>query len=265
MKKSVLVTGASGGMGKAAVRALTDAGYCVFGLDKNVDATAEENACFITADLTDEESVLSAYREVASKTDELFAIVHFAGVYMLDSLVEMSSERLESIFKINVLAAARVNKAFLPLLKKGSRVLITTSELAPLDPLPFTGVYAVSKAALEKYAYSLAMELQLLGISVSVLRAGAVNTGMLGTSMRELDRFCESTALYTPNAARFKSIVGRVEARHASTERLAARVLAVLKKRKPRFAYAINRNPLLLLLNAMPKRLQLWVIRKILK
>ena len=158
-----------------------------------------------------------------------------------------------------------INKTFLPLLKKGSKILITTSELAPLDPLPFTGIYAVSKAALDKYAYSLRMELQLLGISVSVLRAGAVKTDMLGASTTALDRFCKKTELYSCNAKRFKRIVEGVEARNIEPQRIAKKAYRVLGKRSPAFAYSINRNPLLLLLNALPKRLQLFIIRMILK
>ena len=143
--------------------------------------------------------------------------------------------------------------------------MITTSELAPLDPLPFTGIYAVTKGALDKYAYSLCMELQLKGIAVSVLRAGAVTTDMLGVSTDALDRFCQSTTLYTCNAERFKRIVDRVEARSIPPEKLAERVARILNKRNPRFAYSINRNPLLLLLNILPKSLQLWIIKQILK
>ena len=124
---------------------------------------------------------------------------------------------------------------------------MTTSELAPLDPLPFTGIYAVTKSALDKYAYSLAMELQLLGIKVSVLRAGAVKTNMLGVSTTALDRFCDETELYSCNAKRFKNIVDRVEAGNISTDKLAEKVLKILSKRKPKFAYSINRNPLLLI------------------
>ena len=148
---------------------------------------------------------------------------------------------------------------------KGSRILITTSELAPLDPLPFTGIYAVTKSALDKYAYSLRMELQLLKIGVSVLRAGAVDTGMLGVSTSALDAFCEKTELYRCNAARFKRIVERVEARCVSPSKIAVKTEKILKKRSMAFAYAINRNPLLLLLNALPLRIQLWAIRLILK
>ena len=156
-------------------------------------------------------------------------------------------------------------KYFLPFLKEGSRIVITTSELAPLDPLPFTGIYAVTKAALDKYAYSLAMELQLQGIKVSVLRAGAVETGMLGVSTTALDRFCENTKLYSCNAKRFKGIVESVEARCIPPARIAEKCARILGKRKPKFAYSINRNPLLLLLNILPRRLQLWVIKQVLR
>ena len=151
------------------------------------------------------------------------------------------------------------------MLKPGSRIVITTSELAPLDPLPFTGIYAITKSALDKYAYSLRMELQLLDIPVSVLRAGAVKTGMLGVSTDALDRFCEKTELYSCNAARFKSIVSSVEARCVSPAKIADKCARILKKSKPKFAYCINRNPLLLALNLLPKRLQLFAIRMILK
>ena len=264
MKPSILITGAYGGMGTAAAKALRDIGFRVFALDINTGAE-EENIIPIKADITDEESVKSAFSKIAEVTDGLFGVIHFAGIYMLDSLVEMKSEDFERIFKINLGGVYLVNKTFLPLLKKGSRIIITTSELAPLDPLPFTGIYAVTKGALEKYAFSLRMELQLKGIEVSVLRAGAVRTGMLGVSTDALDRFCEKTELYSCNAERFKRIVDRVEAANVEPFAIAQKVVRILKKRHPRFAYSINRNPLLLLLNMLPAGLQFWVIKQVLK
>ena len=264
MKKTILVTGAYGGMGRATVQALASMGYLVFALDRQV-AGPEENIIPIEADITEEQSLQNAFSVVGSHTHRLDAILHFTGIYMLDSLAEIPSQDFERIFQVNLFGAFLVNKIFLPLLENGSRILMTTSELAPLDPLPFTGIYAVTKAALDRYAYSLAMELQLLGISVSVLRAGAVNTGMLGVSTCALDRFCENTQLYTCNAKRFQGIVNRVEARNITPEKLAKKAIRILEKKNPAFAYHINRNPLLLLLNALPKRLQLFAIRKILK
>lgn len=262
--KDVLVTGAYGGMGRAACQAFKARGYRVFALDRAVEE-AEESIVPIQADVTDEAQVIAAIAHVRAYTDSLYAVVHFAGIYMLDSLLEMEAEAFRRIFDVNLNGVFLVNKYALPLLHRGSRILITTSELAPLDPLPFTGVYAVTKAALDKYAYSLRMELQLLGITVSVLRAGAVDTGMLGASTDALDRFCEKTAIYPCNAKRFKGIVSRVEARHISTEKLAKRAACIVERSHPAFAYCINRNPLLLLLNALPKRVQLWAIRLVLK
>lgn len=262
--KTVLITGAFGGMGRATATLLASRGYRVLALDRRV-GEAGENILPLEADITSEESLLSAYAAALRYTDRLDAIIHFAGLYMLDSLAEMGDDAFSRILNVNLRGAFLVNKTFLPMLARGARILITTSELAPLDPLPFTGIYAVTKAALDKYAYSLAMELQLLGISVSVLRAGAVCTDMLGASTDALDRFCRETKLYSCNAVRFKRIVEGVEARHVPPAAIAKKCARIIEKRRPAFAYSINRNPLLLLLNALPKRLQMGIIRLILK
>ena len=262
--KYVLVTGAYGGMGYATVQTLVQEGFTVFALDYKI-REAEERVFPIQVDVTDINSVKGAFEQVRAVTDELFAVIHFAGVYMLDSLVEMPETNFERIFQINLFGAYYVNKTFLPLLKKDSKILITTSELAPLDPLPFTGVYAVSKGALDKYAYSLKMELQLLDIHVSVLRAGAVSTGMLGVSTSALERFCENTRLYPVNAGRFRKIVNSVESKSVTPDKIARKTVEILGKRRSKFVYTINRNKLLLLLNVLPKRLQCYIIKKILK
>ena len=262
--KYIIVTGAYGGMGRKTVELLKKQGYCIIAIDKMTGA-AEENVIPLQVDITDAESVKSAFEKVKAVTDALYAIVHFAGIYMLDSLAEIESDRFAQAFQVNLFGAFLVNKTFLPLLKSGSRIIITTSELAPLDPLPFTGIYAVTKGALDKYAYSLRMELQLLGISVCVIRAGAVDTGMLSVSTDALDRFCANTKLYSCNAERFKNIVESVEAKRIPPEKIAQKTLKILKEKNPRFAYNINRNPLLLLLNTLPKRLQFWVIKQVLK
>lgn len=264
MKKYVIVTGAYGGMGKSVVAELVSRGFCVFALDKHVEA-AQDGVVPVRADITSEADVARAAEVVASITDEVYVVMHFAGVYMMDSLVEISSERFKKIFDVNLYGAYLVNRAFVRFLRRGGRILLTTSELAPLDPLPFTGIYAVTKAALDKYAYSLRMELQLGGIYVSVLRAGAVDTGMLGESTSQLDSFVANTQRYGCNARRFKKIVDSVEAKAISPKKLAQKAVGIIARRKPRFCYAINRNPLLRLLGVLPKSLQLWIIKQVLR
>ena len=262
--KHILITGAYGGMGRAAVAAFREAGYFVFALDKRVEE-AVEGVCPIEYDATDPASVERAVSIVKSQTEHLDNILHFAGIYTLNSLVEYTDEAFCRAFEINVFGVYRVNKAFLPLLGEGSKIIITTSELAPLEPLPFTGLYAITKSTLDKYAYSLRMELQLLGISVVVLRPGAVDTGLLDVSTKALDDFVENTKLYACNAKRFKKVVEGVEARKIPPEKVAKKALKIAAAKKPKYVYAINRNPLLLLLSILPKRMQTWVIKKILE
>ena len=262
--KSILITGAYGGMGYATAKALSGRGYTVFALDRDV-RDAETNIIPVKTDVTDQVSVKKAFEYVSSLTDELYAVIHFAGIYRLDSLAEISEERFTGIFDVNLFGAYRINREFLPLLKEGSRIILTTSELAPLSPLPFTGIYAITKTALDNYAFSLRMELQLLGISVSVIRPGAVRTGLLSASTEELDRFCQRTRIYSYNAGRFKKIVNGVESKSVDPQAVAEKAVLALSAKRPRYVYNINRNPLLRILNAMPARLQTSIIRIILK
>lgn len=263
-RKCVLVTGAYGGMGRATVSKLRDKGYFVFALDKHV-GKRENNIMPVLCDITDNSSVDGAFAKISMVTKELFAIVHYAGIYVLDSFVEIDTQKLDNIFAVNFRGAYLVNSKFLPMLGKGSRIVMTTSELAPLNPLPFTGIYAVAKSTLDRYAHSLRMELQLLDISVSVLRAGAVDTDMLGVSTSQLESFCNNTLLYSCNADKFKKIVDSVESRSVSTEALADKMVSILEKKNPKMVYNINRNPLLRLLNILPKSWQFAIIKKILK
>ena len=261
--KNVLITGAYGGMGYAATKLLSENGYKVFALDKTI-REPEKNVIPVAADITDEESVKAAFNKVKENADELFAVIHFAGIYRLDSLVEMSENRFTGIFDVNLFGAYRINKTFLPLLKSGGRIIITTSELAPLEPLPFTGIYAITKTALEKYAFSLRMELQLLNVSVSVIRPGAIKTDLLSASTKELENFCASTKLYSYNADRFRKIVNGVETKNLSPEKIAKIALKALTVKKPKYVYNINRNVLLKILNILPKKLQTKIIKRVL-
>ena len=261
--KYVLVTGAFGGMGKSAVELFAKSGFTVFALDKK-ECEATKNVIPIVADITSVSDIELAFEKVKSYTENLFAIVHFAGIYMLNSLVEMDYSDFDKTFKINLYGAYNINKTFMPMLDKNSKIIITTSELAPLAPLPFTGVYAISKTALDSYAYSLKMELQLLGVSVSVIRAGAVATNMLGASTTQLDNFCCNTKYYKVNAKRFKQIVDSVEAKHVEPIKIAKKALKILNAKKPKFVYTINRNKLLILLNVLPRALRFKIIKLIL-
>lgn len=262
--KTIIITGAGSGMGKATAQYLAKHGHKVFALDL-VQPLPQENIILIQVDVTDLHSVERAFSEISAQTQGVDAIVHFAGIYAMDSLVEIEEKELLKIFNINVFGVYRVNKMFLPLLLKNKgRIVITSSELAPLDPLPFTGLYGITKSTVEKYAYSLRMEVNLLGIKVSVLRPGAVKTNMISASTKALDAMCAKTKLYAYNTKKFKKIVNSVESKTVTPEQMAKLVCKIITCKRPKFVYAMNANGYLKLLNALPDAWQVGIIKRIL-
>lgn len=261
--KNILITGACGGIGKAASELLIRSGYNVYGLDF-VESDIP-GLHYVKADLTDAESIENAFKVVSQQVDRIDAILHFAGIYKMNSLVEISEEDFIKMFNVNLFGVFRVNKTFLPLLKKGSRILLTSSELGPLNPLPFTGLYGIIKTTIEKYAFSLRMELQFLGVDVSILRPGAVKTDLLTTTTTELDKFCDNTRLYQCNAERFKRLTNAVETKNITPQQLAKLVYKFVKAKKPKYVYNINRNGYLRMLSALPPKWQTSIVKCILR
>ena len=88
----IAVTGACGGMGRKTVAWLQQQGFGVFALDREL-GEAGERVFPLQVDVTDEASVAAAAARIRAITDTLYAVVHFAGLYMLDSLVEMDSPK----------------------------------------------------------------------------------------------------------------------------------------------------------------------------
>lgn len=262
--RTILLIGAGGGMGRACAALFLQNGDTTVGLDRP-GAQMPEGVIPLYADVTDPDAVNEAFASARERIASLDAIVYAAGIYDADSLVEIDEERMHRIFEVNVFGAYRTIKTFLPLMKGDSRVVLVTSELADLDPLPFTGLYGITKGTLDRYAFSLAMELQMLGIRVSVLRPGAVETPLLGGSVNSIESFISRTEHYPDVASAFLRVTNAVEAKAVPPERVAQKVQRILFARNPRFAYSLNRNPLLKLYGALPKRLKLFAIRKILK
>ncbi len=263
--KSVIISGFSGGMGIETAEKFSSNGYFVYGLDIKEPEENIENTKFIKTDLRDIESIKQAFEVVSKETNEIDIIISMAGIYDFNSLIEMSEEEFIRIFDINVFSIYRMNKAFLPLLKKKGKIIIVSSELAPLDPLPFTGIYAITKTTIERYAYALRMELQLLDYQVVVIRPGAVSTSLIDVSQNRIERFTDNTELYKEASQEYKKIINKIEARKIPPSKIANLAYKISNKKKPRYVYKINRNPLLLMLNILPDRLQNWIIKKILK
>ena len=263
-KRYVLVTGACGGMGSAVVRELIGRGFVPIAMDIKTEGLPE-GAIPLPADITSGQSVDDAAERLKEITESLYAIVHLAGVYTMDSFAEIDEETLTRMLQVNLMGAYRVNKAFLPFIQRGKgRIAIVTSELAPLDPLPFNGIYSMTKTALASYAHSLATELQLIGIPVVTIRPGAFGSGMPQAAIRSMQRMEAESKLYPDVAKRFKRIMLGEIGTAKDPAIFARRTVKILQKKRMRLEYAIHNSLKLHLFSALPKAVQARLLKLLL-
>lgn len=264
--KYALITGGASGMGRATAVKLANNGFTVFSCDIKLNPEEKENIIQIKTDVCSLESVQQAYEKVLKITDKLDAVINFAGIILMNSLIEISEEEFIKIFNINLFGAFRVNKVFFPLVKNANgKIIITTSELAENKVLPFNAIYAISKKALDAYAQGLTMELGLIDIPVITLRPGAVSTPIINSSSEQMDKLNKNTTLYKNTISKFKHIVDKEHDKGISPEKIANKVLKILNKKRPKVVYKKNISAKLKLLNILPIKTQIKLLKLILK
>lgn len=250
---NVLITGAASGIGRATADYFIRRGHPVFGIDRK---PAEGFSCF-AADITDENALL----QIRDKLPELDAIVNVAGIHIMASLVECDYAKMKTVVDVNLAGTILVNRVFHSRLKKDGRILIVTSEVASLDPLPFNGLYSVTKTALDAYAQALRQELNLLGQKVITIRPGAVQTPLCSGSVTATADLAETTVLYEKQAKSFSDLASKFMGRPIPAEKLAALLYKAATAKHPKLIYQKHRNPGLVLLNVLPKRWQCAIIK----
>src|SRR6267154_1997399 len=188
--KSVVITGASTGIGWATARLLLDRGFRVFGSVRNqADADrlkTEFGANFapLLFDVTDEAAVLAAAREVRSALngETLAGLVNNAGIAVAGPVLELAADEFRRQMDVNVIGPIISTQAFGPLLgsdpslkgPKGRIVMI--SSVAGRNGNPLMSAYSTSKFAIEGLSESLRREMMLFGIDVIIVAPGPVKT-----------------------------------------------------------------------------------------
>lgn len=182
MKKLVLITGAAGGLGKSLTGVFHQRGWNVIATDA-VHIEQDENKAIsgirnFKMDVTSNDSVNEVYSRLKSEKTTIQLIINNAGIDRYFSFSENRVENFQKVFEVNVFGAYRVNQIFLPILQKpGGRIVHIGSESLNLT-VPFMP-YPLSKKLLEGYARVLRQELKFLGIDVTVVRPGAIDTPFL--------------------------------------------------------------------------------------
>jgi NAD(P)-dependent dehydrogenase (short-subunit alcohol dehydrogenase family) len=182
----VLVTGASRGIGRTVVRALTARGAVVVAAGRDEAALAEVAAAStVVADLTDPAAAEALVQTAIGRHGRLTAVVASAGVGWAGSFAEMDPAKITELVDVNLRAPMLLARAALPVLDRPGALVLLTS-IAGLVGVPGETVYSVTKAGLETFATLLREEVE--GITVSTVAPGAVDTGFFDTRGVPYDR-----------------------------------------------------------------------------
>jgi NAD(P)-dependent dehydrogenase (short-subunit alcohol dehydrogenase family) len=274
--RSIVVTGASTGIGWASVKLLLDKGFRVFGsVRKQADAerlTRELGANFtpLMFDITDEAAVLAGAREVraALNGETLAGLVNNAGIAVAGPVLELSADEFRHQMDVNVIGPIIATQAFGPLLgsdpsmkgPKGRIVMI--SSVAGKNGNPLTPAYVASKHALEGLSESLRRELMLFGIDVVIVAPGPVKTP-IWSKAEEVDISAYQNSPYLPALQKVRAYMLRLGAIGLPAEKIAETVYEALTAAHPRVRYQITPDPLRhIVTNYLPKRVVDRIIAK---
>jgi NAD(P)-dependent dehydrogenase (short-subunit alcohol dehydrogenase family) len=174
-QKSVLITGASSGMGRATARYLASRGYLVYAASRtpNTLENLSENIIPLEMDITDPQSVQYAVEQI----ERIDILVNNAGYGLVSTVEEVTEEQMVAQFDVNVFGALRVCKAVIPKMRvQGSGVIINISSFLGKIGLPLLTFYNASKYAVEGITDSLRYELRDFGIRVHSVMPGFFDT-----------------------------------------------------------------------------------------
>src|SRR4051812_44873667 len=176
--KTALVTGASSGIGEATAARLATAGYKVYGTSRRGVEAGQRSFAMTPLDVTSDESVDAAVKEVIRLNGRIDLLVNNAGFGVAPAGAEESSiEQARSIFDTNFFGIVRMVRAVVPHMRRqgGGRIINIGSVLGFL-PMPYGALYAATKHAVEGYSESLDHELRTRGIRVSVIEPAYTKT-----------------------------------------------------------------------------------------
>ena len=172
--KKVLITGASSGIGKETADLFAMNGFVVYAASRHPKSTNNPSIIPVEMDVTDPESV----KKAAANIPELGIIIHCAGFGISGSAEMTPVERAKAQLDTNYFGVINVDNAFIPLLRKNSRSLVLfTSSVAGLVPIPYQSHYSSSKYAIEAYAQALRMEAKQFGVRCTLVEPGDTKTG----------------------------------------------------------------------------------------
>ncbi|MGO8717472.1 MAG: SDR family oxidoreductase [Smithella sp.] len=246
-QKSVLITGASSGIGFAAAEYLAVQGFHVYAGARDMstleDMSKNSKITPVKLDVTNTADIIEVKRIIEEKGTGLFGLVNNAGIVKAGALMDVSVEDMRAQFEVNLFGVHKITQAMFPLLLKTKGRIVMMSSDSGFFATPFFGPYCSSKFALEGYSDSLRREITPYGVKVIIIEPGRITTPIWDKGEKNLNKYADSLFAVEAKA------IGEYAIRKGKTTGLAPIEIAktvyhVLMAANPKLRYIVAENKL---------------------
>jgi NAD(P)-dependent dehydrogenase (short-subunit alcohol dehydrogenase family) len=263
MARTVLITGASSGIGAACARRLVKRGWQVYA-GVRTPGDAPSGTTEVILDITDPgavEGLRNAGSDPSGLTlDRLDGLVNNAGIGVAAPLEDLPPEELRRQLEVNVVGQLAVTQAVLPALRAARGRIVIMGSISGRSALPFLGGYTMTKFALEAMADSLRLELAADGIEVALIEPGNIATAIWSKPQPLADRVSDR---YRPRIDRFSKVAAARSSKGASVGLVADAVEHALTAPRPKTRYVVGRDARIrAAIERLPDRLRDRVFRR---
>jgi short-subunit dehydrogenase len=274
--KSILITGASSGIGKYATEVFALRGWIVWAGYRDEKIKEEllkihANVRPLKIDVTDMDLIIKSKEAIEKSGIQLNILFNNAGLAFGGPIEVLDIEEVKKVYDVNFFGYLRMIQTFLPLLRKSHGRILNMSSLAGLVGVPFLMPYSSSKFAIEGMSDGLRRELLSQKISVSVIEPGPIKTGIWEKSLVSSKEFLKNksgiTTLYEPAVGNFVSLLHKNDSFSVSQKKLKKALIHACENSHPRLRYLVYKNNYVLkfLIQITPNRLLDFLFRKVLK
>ncbi|BFO67725.1 SDR family oxidoreductase [Chryseobacterium sp. KCF3-3] len=185
--KTIFITGASTGLGKATAQLFQNKGWKVIATMRNPEAAADlaalENVTVLPLDVTNFDQIQSTVKQTLELTD-VDVVFNNAGYGLMGPLEALKDDQIARQLNTNLLGVIRVTQAFIPYFRaKNNGMFISTTSIGGLIAFPLNSIYHATKWALEGWSESMAFELNQFGIDIKTVSPGGIKTDFVSRSL----------------------------------------------------------------------------------
>jgi len=241
MKKVVLITGASSGIGNETARLMIQKGFIVYGAARRIDRMQDLKTFgvrLLQMDVTDDDSMVKGIQKIINTESRIDVLVNNAGYGSFGALEDVPIAEARYQFEVNVFGLARLTQLVLPYLRnQHSGRIINISSIAGKIGEPHGSWYHATKFAVEGLSDSLRMELKQFGIKVVIIQPGAIITEWNTIARENLMKVSGNTVYKDLVSKHYKMLV-RADKMGSQPIVIARTIVKAATAKRPKTRYA---------------------------